>query len=141
MANDDNKAIFQRLVDELWNNKNPAAADDLFAADAPNHIPVAPDLPAGPAGAKALAGMFHTAFPDLKVSVDRVHAMGDRVAGRLFEEGTHQGDFLGVGASGKAVDFTKIGLFRIENGKIAESWYEFDSLRVMQQIGAIPGAG
>jgi steroid delta-isomerase-like uncharacterized protein len=141
MSNDENKAIFQRLVDDLWKNRNLAAADELFAPNAPNHIPIVPDLPAGPAGAKTLASLFHMAFPDLKVSVDRVHAMGDRVAGRLFEEGTHQGEFLGVGASGKAVDFTKIGLFRIENGKIAESWYEFDSLRVMQQIGAIPGAG
>jgi hypothetical protein len=34
-----------------------------------------------------------------------------------------------------------IGLFRLENGKIAESWYEFDSLRIIQQIGAMPGAG
>jgi steroid delta-isomerase-like uncharacterized protein len=140
MANDDNKVIFQRLVDELWNKHNLAVADELFAPNAPNNIPIAPDLPAGPAGAKALASVFHTAFPNLKVTVDRVHAMGDRVAGRVFEEGTHQGEFLGVSASGKAVDFTKIGLFRIENGKIAESWYEFDSLRVMQQIGAIPGA-
>jgi steroid delta-isomerase-like uncharacterized protein len=141
MSDDENKAIFQRLVDDLWNSRNLAAADELFAPNAPNHIPIAPDLPAGPAGAKTLASQFHMAFPDLKVSVDRVHAMGDRVAGRLFEEGTHQGEFLGVSASGKPVDFTKIGLFRIENGKIAESWYEFDSLRVMQQIGAIPGAG
>jgi len=141
MSNDESKAIFQRLVDDLWNKGNLAAADELFAPSAPNHIPIAPDLPAGPAGAKALASLFHTAFPDLKVSVDRVHAMGDQVAGRLFEEGTHQGDFLGVSGSGKTVDFTKIGLFRIENGTIAESWYEFDSLRVMQQIGAIPGAG
>jgi predicted ester cyclase len=140
MANDDNKAIFQRLVDDLWNKRNLAVADELFAPNAPNNIPIAPDLPAGPAGAKALASLFHTAFPDLKVTVDRVHAMGDRVAGRVFEEGTQQGEFLGVAESGKAVDFTKIGLFRIENGKIAESWYEFDALRVMQQIGAIPGA-
>jgi steroid delta-isomerase-like uncharacterized protein len=140
MSNDQNKDIFQRMVDDLWNNRNLAVADELFSPNAPNNIPIAPDLPAGPAGAKALASVFHTAFPDLKVTVDRVHAMGDRVAGRVFEEGTHQGEFLGVPASGKTVDFTKIGLFRIENGKIAESWYEFDSLRVMQQIGAIPGA-
>lgn len=141
MSSDENKAIFQRVVDELWNNKNLNVADELFAPNAPNNIPIAPDLAAGPTGAKALVSMFRTAFPDLKVSVDRVHAMGDRVAGRVVEEGTHQGEFLGVAGSGKAVDFTKIGLFRIENGKIAESWYEFDSLRVMQQIGAIPGAG
>jgi steroid delta-isomerase-like uncharacterized protein len=141
MANDDNKAIFQRVVDDLWNGRNPAAADELYAPNAPHNIPIASGLPAGPEGAKALVNLFRTAFPDLKVTVDRVHAMGDRVGGRVFEEGTHHGEFLGVGGSGKVVDFTKIGLFRIENGKIAESWYEFDSLRVMQQIGAIPGAG
>ena len=141
MSNDENKALFQRVVDELWSGKNPNAADELFAANAPNNIPVAPDLPAGPEGAKALLSMFHTAFPDLTIQVDRVHAMGDRVAGRLFLEGTHSGPFLGVAGSGNKVDFTMIGLFRLENGKIAEGWYEFDSLRIIQQIGAMPGAG
>ena len=141
MSNDENKALFQRVVDELWNGKNLNAADELFAANAPNNIPVAPDLPAGPEGAKALLSLFHTAFPDLTVKVDRVHAMGDRVAGRLFHEGTHNGSFLGVAGSGNKADFTMIGLFRLENGKIAESWYEFDSLRIIQQIGAMAGAG
>jgi steroid delta-isomerase-like uncharacterized protein len=141
MANDDNKVLFQRVVDELWNSKNLDAADELFAANAPNNIPVAPDLPAGPDGAKDLLSIFHNAFPDLTLKVDRVHAMGDRVAGRLFNEGTHSGSFLGVAGSGNKVDFTMIGLFRLENGKIAESWYEFDSLRIIQQIGAMPGAG
>lgn len=141
MSNDESKAIFGRVVEELWNGRNLDVADQLFAPSAPNHIPIAPDLPAGPAGAKALVSLFQTAFPDLKLSVDRVHATGDRVAGRVFHEGTHSGSFLGVGGSGNNVDFTMIGLFRLENGKIAECWYEFDSMRVLQQIGAMPGAG
>jgi steroid delta-isomerase-like uncharacterized protein len=141
MAREENAALFQRMIDEMWNGRRLEVADELFASDAPNNIPIAPNLPPGPDGAKALANLLLGAFPDLQISVDRVVTSDDRVAGRLLEQGTHQGDFLGVAGTGKAVDFTRIGLFRIENGKIAESWYEFDSLRVMQQIGAIPGGG
>lgn len=141
MSNDENKAVFRRVVDELWNGGRPDAADELYAANAPIHIPTSPDLATGPAGAKTLCSTFRTAFPDLRFRIDRVHAMGDRVAGRVFAEGTHQGTFLNVPASGNAVDFTMIGLFRLENGRIAESWYEYDALRIVQQIGAMPGGG
>jgi predicted ester cyclase len=85
--------------------------------------------------------MFRTAFPDLTARIDRVHAMGDRVAGRVFLEGTHSGMFLDVAGSGNTADFTMIGLFRLEGGKIAESWCELDTMRIMQQIGAMGGGG
>ena len=141
MSNDESNALFRRVIDELWNGKDLTVADELFAPNAPVNIPIAPDLPSGPEGAKALVSMFQTAFPDLRLTVDRVHTANGRVAGRLFHEGTHNGPFLDVAGSGNTVDYTMIALFRLENGKIAESWYELDSLRILQQIGAMPGAG
>ncbi len=139
MSREENKAIFRRMIDEVWNNRNMDAADELFAPD--HTSPSAPQLPAGPEGVKIIAGMFLQAFPDLHIEVDRLVASEDRVAGRLIERATHQGEFMGIPPTGNAIDFTEIGLLRIENGKIAESWYEMDMMRLMQQIGAIPAPG
>ncbi len=136
-----NKTIFQRMVTDVLEGKNRAAAAELFAPGAALHTPLAPSLAKGPAGATALAEIFARAFPDLAIQIDRLHASEDRVAGRLIESGTHQGPFLSVPASGKPVDFTQISVLRIENGKIAEAWFELDSLRIAQQIGALSSPG
>jgi predicted ester cyclase len=139
MSVEENKAIFRRMIEEVWNKRNLDAADELFAPDATS--PSAPQLPPGPEGVKMIAGMFLQAFPDLQITIDKLVASGDRVAGRLIERATHQGDFMGIAPTGKAVEFTEMGLLRIENGKIAESWYEVDMMGLMQQIGAIPAPG
>jgi len=47
-------------------------------------------------------------------------AEGDKVVYRWPATGTHQGEFLGVAATGKPIKITGVTIFRIENGKIAE---------------------
>jgi predicted ester cyclase len=60
------------------------------------------------------------------------------VAFRQTADGTHEGEFQGIAPTGKTVTIRGMGIARIENGKIAESWWEFDALGLMQQLGAIP---
>jgi predicted ester cyclase len=134
-----NKRIMQRLMDEVWTKGNLDAADELFSAD--HTSPDAPTLPPGPAGTKMIAGMFRTAFPDLKVEVLEMMASGDRVAARLRETGTHKGDLMGIAPTGKSVDFGEMAILRIANGKIAESWYQPDMPTLMQQLGVMPAPG
>jgi predicted ester cyclase len=141
MSIEKNKAIFRRVIDEIWNHGDLAAADELFA---PGHTsPSAPGLPEGPAGVKMIAGMFLGAFPDLKVEIDITIAEGDLVGGRLRQRGTHTGDLMTptgpVAATGKPVDFTEIALLRVADGKVATSWYWTDMIALLTQIGVIGG--
>ena len=48
------------------------------------------------------------------------------------------GEYVGFPPTGTEVEFTGISVYRIEAGKIAESWNVEDQLGLMQQIGAIP---
>jgi predicted ester cyclase len=48
---------------------------------------------------------------------------------------------MGIAPTGKDVEFTGISFYRIEAGRIAESWNEEDQLGLMRQIGAIPEPG
>jgi predicted ester cyclase len=139
MSGEQNKEIFRRMIDEVWNKQNLDAADQLFAAD--HTSPDAAQLPSGPQGVKLVAGTFLKGIPDLKIEIEDLVASGDRVAGRLRERGTHTGDLMGIPPSGKAVDFGELAILRIAGGKIAESWYQPDMATMLQQIGAIPAFG
>jgi predicted ester cyclase len=63
---------------------------------------------------------------------------GDKVAVRVTQQGTHQGLFQGVNATGKRVSISAIAIFRVANGRIAEEWLSSDRLGLLQQIGAFP---
>ncbi len=139
MSVEENKVIFRRVIEELWNQQKLEAADELFAAD--HESPSAPGLPPGPAGVKAIAGMFLTAFPDLKVEIEIEIAEGDLVGGRLRQRGTHTGPMASptgeVPPSGKPVNFTEVAMLRIADGKVATSWYWTDMIGLLTQIGVI----
>ena len=48
---------------------------------------------------------------------------------------------MGIPPTGKEVQFTGISFYRIEEGKIAESWNIQCQFGLMRQIGAIPEPG
>ena len=128
-----NKTVVRRLFEEVWNKGNLAVADELFH---PEHTsPSAPTLPAGPAGTKMIATMFRNAFPDFHMDITHMAAEDDRVAARFVETGTQTGDFFGIPATGKKVKFSEIGILRIADGKVVESWYDVDMLGLMGQLG------
>jgi predicted ester cyclase len=62
-------------------------------------------------------------------------ADGDCVSARFTQSGTQTGELMGIPPTGKKVSFTEIGILRIADGKIVESWYDVDMARLMQQLG------
>jgi steroid delta-isomerase-like uncharacterized protein len=87
---------------------------------------------------KAAVGTFFTAFPDLEATILDTVATEDKVVVRFVERGTHQGTFVGIPGTGKHVEFHGIGIYRVEDGKLAEEWFIDDSRAIFEQIGAIP---
>jgi steroid delta-isomerase-like uncharacterized protein len=91
-------------------------------------------------GVKQLFRMYRASFPDLRMDVEEVLPSGDRVVGRIRATGTHTGEaFMGLPASGRSVDVRLIDITRFDDDGIArEHWGVFDTLSLMQQLGAIP---
>ncbi|MFZ3468300.1 ester cyclase [Streptomyces sp. 4.24] len=79
------------------------------------------------------------AFPDLKIKVQDMFGVGDKVTVLVHFEGTHQGAFQQIEATGLQVGFGSIEVYRFEGGKIAEEWVAPDMISLMQQIS--PAAG
>jgi steroid delta-isomerase-like uncharacterized protein len=122
---------------EAWNKRNPQAVGALTAPDFVRHDANSPDL-VGPEAEMQFVAAVVAAFPDLHFAVNQVVAEGNLVADHLTGTGTHQGEFLGVPPTGRAVRIQTMETYRIADGQVAEQWVITDVLGVLQQLGVIP---
>lgn len=138
MSAQENKALALRWFEELFNQQKLEVADEIVAAGHESHDPTLPGLAPGPEGQKQDVGLYHGAFSDAHITVEEQIAEGDMVATRWTGRGTHDGDLMGVPASGNRAEVSGLTINRIEDGRISETWTNYDALGMMQQIGAIP---
>jgi predicted ester cyclase len=129
MSAEENKVVVRREQEELWNHTgNLDAAEEIFV---PDYVEAA----------KQEAADFRQGFPDVVSTIEDLIAEGDRIVACWRSRATHQGEYMGISPTGKEVEFTGISVYRIEAGKIAESWTAEDDLGLMRQIGAVPESG
>ena len=131
-----NKEIVRRLGVELWQG-NIGVIDELVAPDYVGHDPSQPEMH-GPDGVKGFVNTYLSAFPDGRITVDEQLAEGELVASRWTGRGTHQGDLMGIPPTGKQVTVSGITVSRVKNGKVVEEWTNWDTLGMLQQLGAVP---
>jgi steroid delta-isomerase-like uncharacterized protein len=134
---EENKAIIRRYLEEAWNQGRIEALDEAFAEDAVPHTAGITDLE----GLKQGLARNLNAFPDIRLTIDDEMAVGDKVIVRFTISGTHQGEILGIPATGKEISFSGITIYRLAGGKIVEFWTQADTMGMMQQIGALPVPG
>ena len=138
MADNDNLAVMRRYYDEVVNKGDYAVVEELFTADYHSHHNDPIGLPPGPEGVKQFIGGTRDGFPDLELTLDDLFGDGDMVASRWTLKGTQTEEWFGTPATGKTAEWAGVVLSRFEDGKIAEEWFNFDQLRLLQQLGIIP---
>lgn len=121
----------------MWNEGNVDGMDEILTTDQLYHDPTsdgAEDLEEF----KQFIRGYREAFPDLRYEVEEYIAEGDKTAfwGRVT--GTHEGPFMGVKPTGNEFDIMGIGVVRVEDGKVAERWANFDLFGMFQQLGISP---
>ena len=92
----------------------------------------------GPDGWIETIRAWQVAFPDLHFELHSSVAEGDRVVHRWTATATHKGEFVGIPATGKKLEFVGLSEERVVNGQIVEEWSLVDMLGMMQQMGVIP---
>src|SRR5215831_13146378 len=137
MSLEQNVANANRVPNELFNQGNLAAGDEVFAADYVEHVTV-PGLPPGLPGLKIFIGGLRAAFPYFSYAVEDVIAQDDKVVQRLKAHGTQTGPFLGIPATGRSATWEEIHIVDMVDGKIVEHWAVQDQLSLLTQLGAIP---
>jgi steroid delta-isomerase-like uncharacterized protein len=132
----ENKAIVERLV-ELWNTGDLTTADDIFAASFVNHDPNRPNV-TDLESCKGWIAENRTAFPDFHTEVHDMIAEADKVACRWTVSGTHKGEYSGIPPTGAQVTVTGMSIHRLDGARIAETWWSYDMLGLLQQLAVIP---
>lgn len=135
----DNTEIAERVI-EAWNGNNIEALRDIYADDAVDHW--------GPEGlGSTFSGLdeiieaeskFRHAFPDYSMELLRVADGGELVAHHWVITGTHEGEFMGIPATGNSVTYDGMAFHRVEDGNIVESWWITNRLRLLRELGVVP---
>ena len=136
---DENKAVVQRMFDEIINAHNVARADDFYDPNFVHHTlppPYSRDLD----GLKQYASESFQACPDLHLTLDYMIAEGDWVAIHFTAHGTQQGEMMGIPATGKEFSYSGVLTSRIVDSRIVEDWLHADQLGLLQQLGVLPSS-
>lgn len=134
---DDLKGIVERWMVEVWQRGNADAIDDLHTPDFQDHSPAG--RPTDNAGFKAGVRDLYRGFPDFSAVIDGlvIDQESGKVVARWHGAGTQYGEFLGAQPSDKTITFRGIEILRIEKGRIAERWGEWDGIDLMKQLGLL----
>jgi steroid delta-isomerase-like uncharacterized protein len=125
----------QKKFGEAVNTGNYEIFNELVSEHCIDHDP-APGQAQGPEGYVEFFGMMREAFPDMKLAVEQLSADDDTVSFAYRVTGTHQGAFMGISASGNAINIRGMQISKFKDGKMVERWGSSDELGILKQIGA-----
>ena len=140
MSLDENKALIRRYIKAIDDNHTSdwSILDEYISEDFVAHNPPVPGVSLDREGMKQAAEIFRVATPGVH-EIGMQVAEGDLVVSQIFGRGVHAGELLGIPPTNKEVETDGIAIHRIRDGKIVEYWSVTDIVRVLQQVGALPG--
>jgi predicted ester cyclase len=123
MSTEENKAIVRRLIEEVINEGHLEATDELFSAQMAE-------------AARDWVGAFRTSFPDVRMKTVELLAESNTVVGRFKCSGTHLGEWREHPPSGRRFeDVDEVYFFRLQGGRIVDSWGIEDTVSRLDQLG------
>jgi len=129
--------ITRNFVEEVINRGNIEAAPKYMWEDVVEQVPF-PGQGPGLQGVMDVIRGMRAAFPDLNFKVEEQVVQDSRVASRFEWTGTHQGEFLGVPATGRKVRVWGMVIDRLVDGRIKDTRIIMDVLGMMAQFGVFP---
>ena len=133
-----NKRIVQAFAD-AGNRNDLEAFDTLLAPDFVRHCEATPEIAVTSSEEfKQFYRDTANTFPDQRMTLDALIAEGVRVAFWGTFSGTQEGPMGPFPPTGRRLESEIAGMFRIEDGKIAELWVTWDNLAGLVQLGLFP---
>ena len=138
---EENMALVRRWYEDVFNQRDLDAIDDILAADYVRYragIPFANE--SGTADDEQWVEMILAEFPDVSFSIEDIFADGDKVAVRTITSGSQMGpmvDMANAPASQRQMERENIAIWRVACGKLTEQWIVQDNLGMLRQLGVI----
>ncbi len=133
MGPEELKSVVQYEIEALWNRGNTDAVKAIVNIDFVLHE-AANDI-GGIEKFMLFVDTLHQSFSNAHFYVDDMVIDGDLVAVRYTFSGKHEGNYVGIAATGKEVTATGIRVSRIAGNMFQETWDYFDKLSVLVQLG------
>jgi len=133
----DNAGIVRGFVDEVITKGKIEEAAKYAWEDVVEQVPL-PGQGPGLEGLKDILRAMRAGFPDIVFAIEEQVAEGDKVASRFEWSGTHNGEFLGIPATGRPVRVWGIVIDRLVDGRIKDTRIIMDTLGLMIQLGVFP---
>jgi steroid delta-isomerase-like uncharacterized protein len=126
----------ERWFDEVWNKGNEKFIDEMTHVDTKGSGLVHPDGSevTNRAAFKEFYKNFRSAFSDIHIDVEDTVTEGDKTVARCLVTGVHTGEGIGKPPTGKPVKFRGMCMVRLKDGKIMESWNNFDFMTMYKQL-------
>lgn len=132
MTVDSKEGLVRRYLHAAWGDGDSAALDELLSPDFCDH-----DAPPGYGSDRAehrrLVADMAAGAQDRQLRVLAVVADEHSVAVRLETTWTQRGDLFGIPADGRRLVLRSMDLYRVRDGRIAESWHVEDMAGVLRQ--------
>jgi predicted ester cyclase len=116
--------------------------NDLVAPDVRRHSGATPGVVVESLEQfKAFLEQDLASVPDAQQDLDFMFSCGNMVAARVFYRGHQSGPMGPFPPTGKALEIPFLTILRVEEGKIAEMWVEWDNLNALAQLGHVGSEG
>jgi steroid delta-isomerase-like uncharacterized protein len=136
MTAEANAANALRILEEAWSQGKVEVLDELCAPDCVVHDMSTHAEFYGLDANKQRLRSYRAAMPDLHVRIDDLIAGGDKVVTRWCTMGTHEGELRGHPPTYRHAEIAGVSIDRFDvEGRLAETWYQWDVLSLMQQLG------
>jgi steroid delta-isomerase-like uncharacterized protein len=130
-----NEITMRRFVEQVINDGDFPVLDEVIH---PDYVYRSPDqVIQGPEALRDLFSAYRTAFPDLHIEIEDLVSADNKTVISFTLSGTHEGDLMGIAATGRQVKVSGMTLSHFENGKIVEEWEVLDRLTLFQQLGIV----
>lgn len=128
----------ERFIEEVWNGRDLDLLEEMTTPDYVGHWFAVDEETVDREGLREFIAAVHEGFSDFHMESEFMIAQDDMIAVGFTTTGTHDGEFMGIPATGKEGTSTGIMAHRIEDGKATEAWASWDALGLLQQVGVVP---
>ena len=115
------RRVVDRYLREVLEGAGPASLEDLVSNET----------------LRQQASALHRSFGALEITTHLVLETGEYAAVYFSARGLHRGTFQGVQPTGRAWTAGCSALFRVQAGRISDSWVTWDALAILEQIGGV----
>lgn len=128
--------ILMKKFETMINTADEKLAEELVSNDAPFYTPASSEPLYGGKGYLSIVHWMRSGFSDVQWNIEDIVADEEKVAVRWTLSGTHDGEFLGLSATGTKIKTTVMNFYYFnDEGKIVNDIAAEGMIGILRPLG------